>query len=586
MLIACDAVINYVNRYAKIATEEAEKEKDPVRKAELLEMAKNCNMAEPCKTFQQAVQTAWFEHMISRVFETPAAGSPHRFDQIFYPYYKHDIEAGTLTQERAREILEDLWLKYERVMGVLSPATNRTSAIGSNMLFQHITLGGVDEFGHDCTNDLTYLMLDISKTLRSVQPALSIRVHNGTPDALLAKAWDVLKAGGGNPSFFGDKPVIEHLLDRGVSLKDARNNCVAGCVAICIDGKNILAQLKLGGGCNAAHMVGLALNDGVDMLTGKYDGIGTKVGDSCNFKTFEEVIEAYRKQVAALFYWGFHASQIARQIDSDINCIPFISSLNEKCVEEGFDARSARGVDHMYPFFGCCSGMVDAVDSLAAIKKLVFDDKKVTMDQMIKALKANWVGYEDIRKLCLEAPKFGNDDPYVDNIAKDLWELMAAEAAKFKDFTGAKFDIQYHSVSSFMSWGAVTSALPNGRKNSEPLYDGGISPGPGCAKEPTKVLKSVSAVDPSKTQRILQNMRLNPSTTTRQFIDLMRAWNDLGLSQIQFNVFKTETLRDAQKKPEKYEDLLVRVAGFSAIFVNLAPPAQETIITRSELSPK
>jgi formate C-acetyltransferase len=583
MLIACDAVINYVNRYAKLATEEAAKENDPVRKAELLEMAKNCNIADPCTSFQQAVQIAWFEHMISRCQETSAAGSPHRFDQHFYPYYKHDIEHGHITQERAREILEDLWLKYERVMGMLAPAQTSPSAIGSNMLFQHITLGGVDEFGHDVTNDLTYLMLDISKNLHSVQPALSIRVHNETPDALLAKAWDVLKEGGGNPSFFSDKPVIEHLLDRGVTLKDARNNCVAGCVAICIDGKNSLTQLKLGGAINTPHMLSLALNDGVDIMTGQMDPVcNLKTGDPTKFKTYEEVFEAFRKQMVEQMYWGWRASQIVRNLEPLVQCVPFISSLNEKCVEEGLDAKAS--ADYWYPFFGCCSGAVDAGDALAAIKKLVFDEKKVTMDELTRACKANWVGYENIQKMCKEAPKFGNDDPYVDSIVKDVFDMITDEAAKFKDMYGAKYDVQFHSVSTFMTFGMWCPALPNGRKNGEPLSDGGISPEQGAGKEPTRVLKSVSVVDASKTQRILHNMRLSPSTTPRQFIDLMRAWNDLGLSQIQFNVFKTETLRDAQKKPTEYSDLLVRVAGFSAVFVNLNPVAQETIISRSELT--
>jgi len=581
MLIAADGVIHFVDRYSKLASEMAAKEKDPVRKAELEVMAKNCNIAEPCKTFWQAVQIAWFEHILSRSLEMQAAGSPHRMDYLLYPYYKRDIEAGILTEERAREILEDMWLKYERVMGCLVPANIRPSAVGSNMLFQHFTLGGVDpESGKDSTNDLTYLMLDISKGLKSVQPALSIRVHNGTPDKLLAKCWDVLKSGsGGNPSFFGDKAVIEHLLDRGVSLYDARNNCVAGCVAVCIEGKNILTQLKVGGALNMPYLLSLALNDGVDMLTGQQ--AGAKTGDAANFSTYEDVFEAFRKQIVNNMYWGWRGSMIARNIDSQNNPLPWVSCLNEKCIEEGLDARET--ADHFYPFFGCASGTVDAVDALAAIKKLVFEEKKVTMDELLKACRANWEGYEDILKLCLDAPKFGEADPYVDSIAKDVFEMVGEEAAKFKDFTGAKFDVQYHSVSTFLTFGAWTPALPNGRKHRQPLSDGGISPEPGYGKDPTSVLKSVSEIDASKTQRILHNMRLSPNTTTKQFIDFMRVWNDLGLSQIQFNVVKTETLRDAQKHPENYEDLLVRVAGFSAVYVNLAPFVQETIISRLEL---
>lgn len=579
MLIAADAVIHYVERYSKLAREMAAKEKDPVRKAELEEIAKNCNIAEPCKTFWQALQIAWFEHMLSRLLEMQAAGSPHRMDYLLYPFYKRDIEAGILTRERARELLEDFFLKYERVMGILTPANVRPSAVGSNMLFQHFTLGGVDEEGRDVTNELTYLMLDVAQALKTVQPALSIRVHPGTPDTLLAKAWEVLKSGsGGNPSFFGDKPVIEHLLDRGVSLKDARNNCVAGCVAVCIEGRNILTQLKVGGALNVPYLLSLAINDGVDMLTGEQTGV--KTGDPTKFKTYEEVFEAFKKQVYNNMYWGWRGSMIARHIDYQVNPLPWVSCLNEKCIEEGIDARET--ADHFYPFFGCASGAVDAADALAAIKKLVFDEKKITMEELVKACKANWEGYEHIQKLCLDAPKFGEGDPYVDNIAQDVYNMMMKEAEQFKDYTGAKFDVQFHSVSTFLTFGMWTPALPNGRKARMPLSDGGISPEPGWGKIPTKVFKSVSVVDASKSQRILHNMRLNPSTTTQQFINLMRTWCDLGLSQIQFNVFKVETLRDAQKHPEKYEDLLVRVAGFSAVFINLAPFVQETIISRVE----
>lgn len=581
MLVAADGVIHFVDRYSKLASEAAAKEEDPARKAELEEMARNCNIAEPATTFMQAVQIAWFEHMLSRQLEMQAAGSPHRMDYLLYPFYKHDIEAGILTEQKAREIIEDFFLKYERVMGTLVPANIRPSAVGSNMLFQHFTLGGVDpDTGKDTTNDLTYLFLDVSEALHCVQPALSIRVHAGTPDELLAKCWEVLRSGtGGNPSFFSDKPVIEHLLDRGVSLHDARNNVVAGCVAVCVEGKNILTQLKVGGALNIPQLLSLALNNGINTMNGKLEGVES--GDATTFTTYEEVFEALRKQVVNIMYWGWRGGQISRKVDSKFNPLPWVSCLNPSSIEQGLDAREI--ADHYYPFFGCCSGIVDTADALAAIKKLVFEDKTVTMAQMNEACKANWVGYEDLLKMCNDVPKFGNANPYVDTILNSLFEMVGGEAAKFKDFTGAKYDVQYHSVSTFLTFGMMDPALPNGRHKGEPLYDGGISPKAGVAADPISVLKSVSTVDASKTQRILQNMRLNPNTTTKQFVNLMRTWNDLGLSQIQFNVVKTETLRDAQKVPENYEDLLVRVAGFSAVYVNLAAPVQETIIARSEL---
>jgi formate C-acetyltransferase len=582
MLIAADGVVHWVDRYSKLAAEMAKKEKDPVRKADLEAMAKNCNIAEPTLTFHKAVQMVWMEHLLSRSLEMQAAGSPHRMDYLLYPYYKADIEAGILTKERAREIVEDMFLKYERVMGTLVPDNVRPSAVGSNMLFQHFTLGGVDPAtGKDVTNDLTYLFLDVSHSLHTVQPALSIRVHPGTPDELLAKCWDVLKGGtGGNPSFFSDKPVIEHLLDRGVSLYDARNNCVAGCVAVCIEGRNVLTQLKTANGMNAPLMLAITLNNGVHWLTGEQ--VGPQTGDLAEFKTYEDLFEAYRKQVVDLMNWGWRGSNIARPLDAKINPLPWVSCLLDSSIEQGLDARET--ADHYYPFFGCFSGMVDVGDALAAIKKLVYDEKKITLPQLIEACKANWEGYENIRKQCLDAPKFGNGDSYVDEIVNSLFEMCGEEAEKFKDFTGAKYDVQYHSVSTFLPYGAICPALPNGRRDREPLSDGGISPAPGEGKDPTAVLKSVSVIDPSKTQRILHNMRLTPDTTTKQFIDFMRTWNDLGLSQVQFNVVDSETLRDAQVKPEEYEDLLVRVAGFSAVYINLAPNVQETIIARTEQS--
>jgi len=579
MLIASDAVKMFVERYAQMARDEAAKTDDPGLKEDLENMAAACNIAEPSKTFQQALQVAWFEHMLSRSLEMQAAGSPHRMDYLLYPFYKSDIEAGILTEEKARELLENFFLKYERVMGILTPANVTPSAVGSNMLFQHFTLGGVDPLsGRDSTNDLTYMFLDTSKVLGTVQPALSIRCHAGTPDELLAKGFDCLKSGsGGNPSFFGDKAVIEHLLDRGVSMYDARNNCVAGCVAVCIEGKNILTQLKVAGSINVPWLLSVTLNDGLDIMSGEQ--VGPQTGKATELNSYEDVVEAFRQQLIERFTWGYRGSMIARRIDAQVNRLPWVSCLNEASIEQGKDGREI--ADHSYPFFGCVSGIVDVADALMVIRKLCFEDKKVSLETLVEACQANWEGFEDLRQMCLDAPKFG-DDMEVAEILNDLYELFHDEAAKFKDYNGAKFDVQYHSVSTFLSYAAWTPALMNGRRKQEPLYDGGISPMAGHGGDPTTVLNSVAKIDASKTQRILHNMRLNPNTTPQQFIALMRTWIDLGLSQVQFNIFDVDTLRAAQKEPESYEDLLVRVAGFSAVFVNLAPFVQETVIARTE----
>ena len=584
MLIASDAMRMYCQRHIDMAKEAAEKETDPQRKKELLDMAESMDISTPTTHFQKALQLMWLEHSTSRSQEMQAAGSPHRFDYLLYPFYKADIESGYITEEYARELMEDMWLKYERVMGCLVPTATRASAAGSNMLFQHFTLGGVDpDTGRDITNDISYMALETSMALKTVQPALSIRVHSGTPDKLLATCWHVLKGGsGGNPSFFGDRPVIEHLLDMGVTLHDARNNCVAGCVAVCIEGLDILDQLKVNGSLNCPWVFSLALNRGVDMMNGDTTG-GVDAGDPAEWTTYQDFVDAFMKQVHKLFYWGHKAGLIARHIDSDHNKLPWQSCLHPRCIERGVDARDIEGADYSYPFFGCVSGIVDVADAIRAIGDVCWDKKLCTIPELIEICKNNWADREDIHQACLDAPKFGDGDEDVADILNALYEAIGAEAASYRDSTGQKYDAQYHSVSTFAHFGFWTPALPNGRRAGEPLYDGGISPAAGHGKDPMTVLEQVAKIDATKTQRILHNMRLSANTTDQQFIQLMRTWADLDLSQIQFNVVDSETLYAAKENPDDYEDLLVRVAGYSAVYINLAPNIQDTIIARTEL---
>jgi pyruvate-formate lyase len=578
MMIACDAVINFVDRYKKLALEMAAKEKDPARKKELEQIAKNCDVAEPATSFYQVVQRFWFEHFISHLCEQMGGSLSQRLDQTFYPYYKADIEAGKITREQAKELLMEMSIKLERSMGVLLPQNMRSGASGSFLLLQNITLGGVDKHGRDATNDMTYLILETQRDMQCGQPTLSIRYHSQTPDELIAKSFEVLKTGLGMPAFFNDRPAIEHLLGRGWALEDARNNTVAGCVAFTCHGKNTMPHMPSAGAFNMAKLLEAAILDGKCIFDGEQYGL--KTGDVRNFKTYEDLVEALKKQFLYVIYQGWTCSQTVIKWDKTLLTKPFSSALSENAIKLGKDIKSAQ--DYSVPLFGVGTGMIDAIDSLAAIKKLIYDEKKVTWDQMVAAMKANWKGHEDIRKMCLDIPKFGSDDPYVDKIAKDIFLMVDTEGAKFKDTLGEPYEVQYHSVSTFIPSGMKTGALPCGRKARSPLADGGISPEAGHGREPTKVLKSVSCVDATENERMLLNMRLNPNTTPRQFIDLIRAWGDLGISQVQFNMVKTETLRDAQKNPAKYPDLMVRVAGYSALFVDLTPNTQEAVIARAE----
>jgi formate C-acetyltransferase len=578
MEIMADAFINYIDRYSKLASDMAAKENDPTRKAELEQMSKNLNIREPIQSFWQAVQFAWIDDVV-HYLECNTGGPFHRYDQIFWKYYKKDLETGAITKEKAKELIMDLWLKYERSMSKLEIAASRaSSAQGSTSLLQSVTLGGVDALGRDCTNELTYMMLECSKELQSAQPNVVIRYHSGTPDELIAKAWETCKTGMGMPAWFHDKPIIEHLLKRGVTLEDARDNVIAGCVSYLLEGKNVISRVPSSGAMSAAKMMEYACFDGFNLMTRKQEG--THTGDPRTFKTFEEVVNAVKTQIKDFWTPGLYASQISKQVDIDLLPCAYSSMLSEMCLEGGWDARQKQ--DYELPFFGSVGGMVDVADSLAAIKYLVFDTKKLTMDEMLTAVKANWKGYEHIQKLCKEAPKFGDDNDYVDGICVEMIEWLSGLLQSWKEYTGKYYTMQFHSASTFMIMGNMTWALPNGRKAHEPTSDGGISPELGYGKDITKVMKSVAKVDASKHMRLLLNQRLNPNTTTQQFINLMRAWGDLEIGQIQFNVFKTETLREAQAKPENYPDLLVRIAGFSAVFVFLAKPTQEAIIARSE----
>lgn len=578
MTIATKAVIKFAERYSRLASEIAGKTTDAIRKAELEQIAKNCARvpAEPAETFWEALQAIWFIHMADHMFEAVATGISQRFDQLLLPYFRSDIKAGRLTKETAQELLEHLWIKYERAISVLHEGQRRSWTQGSSM-FQNITIGGVDETGNDASNELTYLILDTTKRVRTIQPTISLRYHDKTPDELLAKAWEVIKTGIGMPAFFNDEKCIAHCCSRGISLKDARNYVINGCVSAQIPGTNTWTKEMGSNYFFPVKCLELALNNGVDMLDGRE--LGPKTGNPREFKTYEDLVEAFRKQMEYSLTAATFAHSVYRLKAAELLCRPFSSVLYKSAIERGEDVTNYE--DNYLPVLYNVSGVVDAVDSMASIKKLIFEDRKLTWDKMLKALKADFEGYDDVHRLCMEAPKFG-DDAYVDDIARDVYHLVDSELARQKDLRGHEYRSMYHSVSTFMRAGRVTGALPCGRKARVYLADGGISPEHGCGKNITGVLRAASKVDHTTPVRLLLNQRLSPTTTAKQFVDLVRAWGDLGISHIQFNVFDEKKLRDAQVRPEKYPDLIVRVAGYSALFIDLGKDTQESIIKRCE----
>ena len=577
MLIAGGAVIRFAERYSELANGMAKKEGNPVRRAELEQIAENCVRvpAEPPETFWQALQAIWFVHIIDHCFEGPAGGLGQRFDKLLYPFYHKETGAGRLTREKAQELLEDLWVKYERQIQNLRPWNARQGAEGSSM-FQNIPIGGVDEFGKDITNELSYLILDATKSARTTQPTLSIRYHSGTPYELIAKSWDVIKSGMGMPAFFNDDTMIAHLLSRGVSLKDARNYSTNGCMGVSIAGKNTHTKPIGGTYLSVAKCLDLALHNGVDILDGKQEG--PKTGDP-RMLSYEELFEAFRQQLEYAVKIGCLAEQVFRITQGELFQRPFSSLLYKTAMERGEDVTNYE--DYGHPWMNA-TGAIDAADSLTAIKKLIYEDKKITWDKLIKALEADFKGYEDIRRLCLEAPKWGNDDDYVDTITKKVFDTVDSEMEKATDLRGYGHRPIYASASVFVQAGKKVAALPCGRKAREPVADGGASPEVGFGGDPIKVARSVSKLDHVTPVRVLLNQRLATTTTAKQFVNFIRAWGDLGLSHSQFNVVDTATLRDAQVHPEKNPDLIVRVAGYSARFIYLSKISQDAIIARLE----
>jgi choline trimethylamine-lyase len=530
------------------------------------------------------VQYVWFEHVHSHVVESMSGTYAQRMDQLLNPWYQRDLKAGKITREEAKELVAELFLKCERSIGVLLTQNIRSASHGSFVYFQNITIGGVDAFGMDATNDMSYMILEVTRDNTIGIPSIALRYTPQTPDELIATAWSVIQTGIGIPAFFNDKPAVEHLLRRGWSLEDARNNCLSGCVAFACAGVNTMPRMPSTGAYNAAMIMEAAINEGKDIFDGFQ--MGAKTPHPKNFKTYDDMFAAFKEQTLYLWKNLWRIGRIQSKYTIEVMTRPFSSCLCDDAIEAGYDMSRPQSIRYWVPMFGFCSGMIDCVDTLAGIKKVIYDDKKCDWDTMLKALKADWKGYEELRQACVNAPKFGQDDPYVDLIARQVFEMYDNLAATFQDEFGPKgnepYECQYHSISAFIMGGLKTAALPNGRKAHSPLADGGISPALGYGKDPIKVLKSVSKVDATKGERYLLNMRLNPSTTTRQFIDLIRVWGDLSCDQIQFNVFKTETLREAQKTPDKYPDLFVRVAGYSALFVSLTRATQEGIIARSE----
>ncbi|MBM3131425.1 MAG: hypothetical protein FJZ95_00085 [Chloroflexi bacterium] len=580
-IITLEATIAFAKRYAALAKEKAAKETDPKKKAALEKVADVCAHVpeNPCRTFHDSLQAFFLIHIIVDFIEMPAVGSGFRLDYVCHPWYKKDIEEGRLTREEALNLIEMLWIKFEE-MGYVHPPV-MMSAGGGGLAWQNITIGGCDHEGNAVCNDLSFLCLEATMELQSVQPPLCFRYHDKTPRELVLRAIDCQATGVAQPAFFNDKVMIPYFLMRGFSLEDARSYAINNCMSWQIPGKNIVTRQSMGH-FSLPKCLDLALNKGIDNMSGM--PLGAPTPDPNTFKSIDDVIDAFFVQFRFFLEKLVKLGNAGDALYEEYLPRPFTTIVLDDSIRIAQDCR--RWQHHPRSWFLAIGG-VTAADSLAAIKKLVFDDRTITMAELREALDKNFEGKEELRQKLLAAPKFGNDDDYVDKLAQVVFYGMAREAKKFTSFYGAPYDIDGTSASMGYFTGAGCGATPDGRFAKEPLPDGNISPAQGRdVKGPTAVLKSVGKIDPLMSHNHLLNQRFSPHFLKGEyrelFADYLKTWSDLNIHHIQFNVVTPEELHEAQVEPEEHEDLIVRVSGYAAYFVDLTSSLQDDIIARTE----
>lgn len=527
-----------------------------------------------------------FIHSILSLDSTAVTWIPGRMDQYLYPYFRKEIDEGTLTMDGAQELFECLMIKLNDAR-IFWPALTALYFSG-NSTVQIMTIGGVTSEGLDATNDLSYLILDCYKHLRLQSPEICVQVHKNMPDEFLRSICELVRLGTGHPKigFTDAMQKIKFAESLPYTLEDIRNTVWAGCGEVIIPGKEK-------GGPDWAWYTGmvvtleLALNNGVNRLTGEQWGLQT--GDPRKFKTFEDVMEAWKKQTAFAIKHACthrHAMVIAH---AELAPAPFRSAFVDDCIERGLDI--TRGGAKYNAESGSNVGVTTCGDAMAAIKKVVFEDKKITFSELLDALEVNFEGKEEIRQLLLRAPKFGNDDDYVDLITRDLARFANFQHRKYPEIYGGIQRDTYAAVTAGVPVGRVCGASPDGRKAGESLNEGGISPHQGRDKKgPTAVMKSVSKIDWLTCNGGVLNMKfttdaLKGEEGIQALMALLRSYDRMGGYHVQLNCVDLQTLRDAQENPEKYQDLLVRVGAYSAYFVQISKVLQEEIIARTAHGP-
>ena len=629
VMISCDAAIEYARRYARLALKEAEECTDPVRKRELLQIAQNCaNVPEKGATgFYEACQSFWFVQQLLQIESSGHSISPGRFDQYMYPYYQKDMESGKITREFAQELMDCIWVK----LNDLNKCRDAASAEGfaGYSLFQNLIAGGQNEEGIDVTNDLSFMSIQASMHVFLPQPSLSVRVWNGTPHEFLIRAAELTRTGIGLPAYYNDEVIIPSLMSRGLTLQDARDYNIIGCVEPQKSGKT--EGWHDAAFFNMCRPLELVFSNGMD----KGVRIGPATGNVEDMTTFEQFYDAYKKQMDYAIQLLVNADNAIDMAHAERCPLPFLSSMVDDCMKVGKTVQEGGAV---YNFTGPQGfGVANMADSLYSVKTLVYDEKKITMGELKEALATNYgkgLGAEDVAamtakianelkeagktigekevaailntvvaaseapevkangerilKLIEEVPKFGNDISEVDAFARDVAYTYTEPLQNYKKPRGGSFQAGLYPVSAIVPLGAQTGATPDGRLAYQPVADG-VSPSAGKdVNGPTAAANSVSRLDHYiASNGTLFNQKFHPSALSgrnglENFVGLIRSYFDQKGSHMQFNVVSRETLLDAQKHPEQYKHLVVRVAGYSALFTTLSKSLQDDIIRRTE----
>lgn len=585
MAIACDALIIYGKRYSEYAKQLAEKETDEDKKKDLLTIAKNCEVvpANKPETFHQAVQMYWFVHIgVTTELNIWDAFSPGRFDQHLNPFYENDVENDTLDRDMAKEILECLWIKFNN-----QPAPPKVGVTlkesGTYTDFANINTGGVTEDGKDGVNDVSYIILDVMDEMKLLQPSSNVQISKKTPSKFLKRACEISRKGWGQPAFYNTEAIIQELLEAGKTIEDARCGGTSGCVETGCYGKEAYI---LTGYLNLPKILEITLNNGIDPMTNKKFGIET--GDPNNFKSYEELFNAFKSQLNHFVEIKVKGNNVIERIYSKHMPAPLMSVIVDDCIKTAKDYNAGGARYNTKYIQGVGIGTI--TDSLTSIKYNVFDKKKFNMSELLEALKNNFNGYEAIYNMVVnKTPKYGNDDDYADDLMQDVFNSFYNEVTGRKSPMGAEYRINMLPTTCHVYFGEVMGASANGRLSQKPLSEG-ISPEKGGdTNGPTAVIKSCSKMDHLKTGGTLLNQRFAPAVVQGEeglenMSNLVRAYFNMDGHHIQFNVFDKNVLLAAQKNPDEYKDLIVRVAGYSDHFNNLSRALQDEIIGRTEQS--